>query len=233
MIEMNAAPYLYALKGKKRSAAKITIQKYYLPSGKSTQNIGVTADIKMNSVNEFLPIGESDLPHALESDEIPAVVARRGTKDFVIGAGAIAHLEKLSRKRQDSLNEFDHLQTNIDWYKGKREQKDFSLNLENRLKQKREDDTFSERMKESMEKLATGAYTSTKVKLDVVEDLERRSKAVREEEEEEEEEEIKEPAPMEIDIRLRESLRVMSDWIRHRAEMAEAVAETPQSAKES
>ena len=70
----------------------------------------------MNTINEFLPIGESDLPHALESDEIDAVVSRRSDKDFVIGGKSIPHLEKLSRKRQNNLPEFDHLQTNIDWY---------------------------------------------------------------------------------------------------------------------
>ncbi|MGE4551114.1 MAG: carboxy terminal-processing peptidase, partial [Opitutales bacterium] len=236
MIEMNVAPYLYALKGKKRSAAKITIQKYYLPSGKSTQNIGVTADVKMNSINEFLPIGESDLPHALESDEIPAVVSRRGKEDFEIGEGAINHLERLSRKRQENLDEFEYLQTNIDWYKGKREQKEFSLNLKDRLKQKKEDDSFNDRMKESMKILSKDAYSSKKIKLDVVQDLESRSKAIREPDEKSEEAEKNpgdDPAPTEIDIRLRESLRIMSDWIRRRAEVTGTVAETPQPAKES
>ncbi len=235
MIEMNAAPYLYALKGKKRSAAKITIQKYYLPSGKSTQNIGVTADVKMNSINEFLPIGESDLPNALESDEIPAVVSRRGKDDFAIDKGAISHVDKLSRKRQEKLKEFDYLQTNIDWYKNKREQKQFSLNLKDRLKQKKEDDAFSDRMKESMKILAKDYYSSEKVKLDVVQELETRSKANRETEESKENEDgaKDDSAPEEIDIRLRESLRIMSDWIRFRSEVTGTVTEPSPPAKES
>ncbi len=245
MIEMNDRTYLHALKGSKRSAAKITIQKYYLPNGKSTQNIGVSSDIKMNSINEFLPIGESDLPHALESDEIPAVVSRRGSDDFVIGDGAIAYLKKLSLKRQESLPEFDYLQTNINWYQDKREQKAFSLNLEERLKQSREDDVFRERMSESMKKLAEGIYSSKPVKLDVVLDLERRSKEARgkteiekveietHDEEEEKIVDVEEDSPSEIDIRLREGLRIMSDWIRRRTEVTGNVAETPTPAKES
>ncbi|MBO93575.1 MAG: tail-specific protease [Opitutales bacterium] len=246
MIEMNAPAHLYALKGKKRSAAKITIQKYYLPNGKSTQNIGVSSDIKMNSINEFLPIGESDLPHALENDEIPAVVSRRGADDFVIGNGAIAHLNKLSRKRQESLPEFDYLQTYIDWSKDKRDQKAFSLNLNNRLKQNRKDDAFREQMNETMKKLAKGAYSSKPVKLDVVLDLERRSKKVRDDkidkvvveekdtgDEEEKVDGETADSPSEIDIRLREGLRIMIDWIRRRTEVTGTVKETPTPEKKS
>ncbi|MBH55264.1 MAG: tail-specific protease [Opitutaceae bacterium] len=229
MIEMNSS-YLYGSKSGKRSAAKITIQKYYLPSGNSTQNIGVTSDIKMNTINEFLPIGESDLPHALEPDKIDPVISRRGPNDFVIEEKSIPYLEKLSRKRQDTLAEFDHLQTNIDWYKVKQEQKEYSLNLENRLAQKKEDDAFSERMKASMDKLASTAFPSKPVKLDIVLELERKSKAARSEEDEDEKSD--EP-PASIDIRLREGLRIMSDWIRRRAEVAEKVAETPIPGKES
>ena len=54
----------------KKSAAKITIQKYYLPSGESTQLSGVKSDIVMDSANEFLPIGEADLKNALSWDKI-------------------------------------------------------------------------------------------------------------------------------------------------------------------
>ena len=57
----------------KKSAAKITIQKYYLPSGESTQLSGVKSDIVMDSANEFLPIGEADLKNALSWDKIGAV----------------------------------------------------------------------------------------------------------------------------------------------------------------
>ena len=47
-------PYIRYAENKKRSAAKITIQKYYLPSGNSTQIKGVKSDISIPSINEFL-----------------------------------------------------------------------------------------------------------------------------------------------------------------------------------
>ena len=46
-------------------AAKITIQKFYLPNGSSTQLKGVVPDIALPSIDDYLPIGESSLPHAL------------------------------------------------------------------------------------------------------------------------------------------------------------------------
>ena len=38
----------------------------------------------MPSINGFLPIGEADLPHAMEWDEIPAVNYRRPAEEFRI-----------------------------------------------------------------------------------------------------------------------------------------------------
>ena len=56
----------------KTGAAKLTIQKFYLPNGSSTQDKGVTSDIMLPSIDEYMPIGESDLAHALIWDEIPS-----------------------------------------------------------------------------------------------------------------------------------------------------------------
>ena len=55
MIQMNL-PYNYTTLNQKKSAAKITIQKYYLPSGDSTQINGVESDISMPTINTYLPI---------------------------------------------------------------------------------------------------------------------------------------------------------------------------------
>ena len=64
LIQMNL-PFNYNIVNGKKSAAKITIQKYYLPSGESTQIQGVKSDISMPSINHYLPIGESDLENSL------------------------------------------------------------------------------------------------------------------------------------------------------------------------
>ncbi|MDR1665711.1 MAG: PDZ domain-containing protein, partial [Puniceicoccales bacterium] len=44
-------------------SVKLTVQKWYLPDGNSTQQKGVESDIPLPSFNEVLPIGESDMPN--------------------------------------------------------------------------------------------------------------------------------------------------------------------------
>ena len=232
MIEMNA-PYLYAVKTKKRSAAKITIQKYYLPLGTSTQNVGVTSDISMASINEFLPIGEADLPHAMEWDEIPAVNYRRPAQEFRIVPDNLKRLLDSSQKRQKDEEEFSHLQTNVDWYKGKREQKEFSLNLAQRLSDKAKDESFSKQLNEKMKLLADKSFPSKRIRLEVVRNQDRRSREVRGEKVEDEGIAEKMDSPTDLDIRLHESLRIMSDWIQIRADSAKVAKSEKDPKKES
>ena len=49
-------------------AVKLTLQKWYLPDGQSTQLKGVATDVFLPSIYDCLPIGEADLPHALPWD---------------------------------------------------------------------------------------------------------------------------------------------------------------------
>ena len=229
MIEMNA-PYLYTLKSDKRSAAKITIQKYYLPSGTSTQNVGVIADVPMPSINEFLPIGEADLPHAMKWDEIPGVNYRRPAEEFRIRPEDSKQLLETSLKRQREKEEFAYLRKNVDWYKGKREQKEFSLNLAKRLEQKTKDEDFTKELNEEMTELAAKTFPASQVRLDVVRSQDRRSREVRGEKVEEDGVAEKMEPPTNLDIRLHESLRIVSDWILLREE-ASKVAKSVEGAE--
>jgi carboxyl-terminal processing protease len=229
MIEMNA-PNLYALKSDKRSAAKITIQKYYLPSGTSTQNVGVIADVPMPSINEFLPIGEADLPHAMKWDEIPGVNYRRPAEEFRIRPEESKQLLETSLKRQREKEEFAYLRKNVDWYKGKRDQKEFSLNLAKRLEQKTKDEDFTKELNEEMKELAGKTFPTRQVRLDVVRSQDRRSREVRGEKVEEEGVAEKMEPPTNLDIRLHESLRIVSDWILLREE-ASKVAKSVEGAE--
>ncbi len=232
MIEMNA-PYLYTLKSDKRSAAKITIQKYYLPSGTSTQNVGVVADVPMPSINEFLPIGEADLPHAMEWDEIPAVNYRRPADEFRIRPEDSKQLLETSLKRQREKEEFAYLRKNVDWYKGKREQKEFSLNLAKRLEQKTKDEDFTKELNEEMKELAAKSFPARQVRLDVVRSQDRRSREVRGEKVEEEGVAEKMEPATNLDIRLHESLRIVSDWILLREEASKVARNVEGSEKKS
>jgi carboxyl-terminal processing protease len=54
----------------KAGTLKVTIQKFYRPSGSSTQHTGVIPDIKLPSLTDVLDVGESFLEHPLEHDVI-------------------------------------------------------------------------------------------------------------------------------------------------------------------
>lgn len=51
-------------------ALKITMQQFYRPSGDSTQNRGVLADVVLPSLISQLDVGESNLDHALPFDKV-------------------------------------------------------------------------------------------------------------------------------------------------------------------
>lgn len=209
-------PLNFTAISKKRSAAKITIQKYYLPSGDSTQIGGVKSDISIDTINSFLPIGESDLDNALEWDRIPAVNFRRPDEEFLYSFDDLKKLKELSQDRQKTFSEFIYLKENISWFKKKREAKILSLNLATRLSQKKNDLEVSKALTRTYESLSDKSFPFSEVKLQVVRDQTLKSLQARGENPtsvEEKETAISFEAPKELDIRLHESVRIMVDWI--------------------
>ncbi|HEY1848338.1 MAG TPA: carboxy terminal-processing peptidase [Opitutaceae bacterium] len=133
----------------KTGAAKITIQKFYLPDGSSTQLKGVVSDIVLPSVDEYLPIGESDLPHALVWDKI-----RTSTFDGApISPKVLDRLRQESEARQTGLEEFAYVRKYVNWFKQRQAEKLISLNLQDRRKQKLADDAFRKEIKAEREHL--------------------------------------------------------------------------------
>lgn len=152
--EMKRISHELARSPAKTGAAKITIQKFYLPDGSSTQLKGVVSDIVLPSVDEFLPIGESDLPHALVWDKI-----KTSTFDGApINPKVLARLQAESAARQGSLDEFAYVRKYVEWFKVRQAEKLVSLNLEERRKQKVTDDAFRKEIKAEREVLAKADY---------------------------------------------------------------------------
>ena len=235
-------------------ASKITIKQFYLPGGSSTQLKGVPSDIALPSVNEFLPIGESDLPHALAWDEIPEVDWFNDWKKLNISSpeepALKAALTQQSEARQASLEEFAFLKEQIEWRKTRYEEKAISLNLEQRIARKIEDRTVIDTMDAAYEILRETNYASEEFILKIAEEQDALSKknlldaeeaeaavaaeeaaknledgivAVETDESEAPEEEEDKP---DFDIYLRESARIMADWIEIEAADKAAVTTT-------
>jgi carboxyl-terminal processing protease len=145
-------------------AAKLTVQKFYLPNGSSTQMKGVIPDVALPSIDDYLPIGEASLPHALMWDEIKSTSFRGKT----LAPTFVKPLLQASHERQDSLEEFAYLKKNIDWFKERQEQKTISLNLQQRQTLKEADEEFKKKMDAERDLLAKANYAVHPVKLDSV-----------------------------------------------------------------
>jgi carboxyl-terminal processing protease len=154
VVEMKQLTKQLALSPQKTGAAKFTIQKYYLPSGASTQLKGVVPDIVLPSINDFLKIGEADLPRALVWDQIPTSFFDGEPLDTKV----LSPLRKTSLERQANLEEFAYLRKNVEWFKARQEQTTLSVNLEQRRAQKASDDAFRKEMKAERERLAKDEF---------------------------------------------------------------------------
>ena len=118
--------------GSDPGALKVTISKFYRPSGKSTQLEGVKADIVIPSSYDIPEIGESDLANPLPWDTIPA--AKYSESDRV--APSLDSLRSHSSSRIAKNPDFIELKTAIGIARKQQEDKTLSLNEVLRRKEK-------------------------------------------------------------------------------------------------
>ena len=211
-------------------ATKITIKQFFLPCGSSTQVKGVASDIVLPSVNEFLRIGESDLDHALAWDLIPAT--QLGStwnsvhKDFT-NSKLFGLLKRASLDRQKKLKEFNFLVRQINWRQERYEEKAISLNLQQRINKKILEQKYVEELDKEYKNFSEINYatidfvtnisaeqeTLSLKNQETSETIEKtnqslESVAVKDKDSREEADDT--PT---FDIPLRESARIMADWI--------------------
>ena len=105
-------------------AIKVTIQQFYRPSGDSTQLEGVLSDVELPSITSHLPIGESDLDHALTFDRVPRADFTGSGK---VTDGMVAMLREASAKRVQANKDFVKLAGDIARYEKRKDEKTISL----------------------------------------------------------------------------------------------------------
>jgi carboxyl-terminal processing protease len=132
-------------------ALKITMQKFYRPSGDSTQNRGVLSDIELPSLTSHLDIGESDLDYAMEFDRVPPSPYRK--MNYTDGA-MLGQLRDLSKRRTEQSEDFKKVTDNIDKYEKQKKRKTVDLNEEKFLAERKElnADKEEEKQFEEMQK---------------------------------------------------------------------------------
>lgn len=121
-------------------ALKVTIQKFYRPSGASTQLKGVAADIALPSLSDVADVGETKLQDPLPWDLVPSA-------DFVREDHVSPFLKELrarSAARVAGEKDFTYLREDITQFKKNLTTKSVSLNeaerrLENQADQKRDE----------------------------------------------------------------------------------------------
>jgi carboxyl-terminal processing protease len=209
VMEMKQLNRALATSPQKTGAAKFTIQKYYLPSGASTQLKGVVPDIVLPSIEDYLPIGEADLPRALVWDNIPT----SAFEGEPVSPKVVTPLRQASLDRQAKLEEFTYLRKNVEWFKTRQEQKLISINLEERRSQKAIDDAFRKEMKTEKERIAKGDYPFTPLYLSPPPPP--KIKAPKKDGEDEDDLDVFEENDtyVKADVHLRETLRVLNDAI--------------------
>lgn len=123
---------------------KLTIQQFYLPDGASTQKRGVLSDITLPSLDSSSFIEtEAEKEHALEWDSLSPIsfnsVESVWTKPVqLISEELLSTLRDRSLARQSSLPEFDFYQRQLDWRTHLFEKDIFSLNLDAREAEQKE-----------------------------------------------------------------------------------------------
>ncbi len=201
-----------------KSAVKVTIQKWYAPSGSSIQLKGVPADIVVPSVFSVLPVAESDLERPLPWDSIPPSLTKPDEGDWLkakLSDNLVNTLKEASAKRQAELPEFRTLLHSIDWTRNRQDRKEVSLSLEQRRQERSDDLAFREQVRGELTRFATTAPKVTDVKLNAALEQEKKegadwaakSKRLSR---------IRDPLEDEdwpdYDIQLQEAVRIAADW---------------------
>ncbi|AGQ38449.1 carboxy-terminal protease [Mannheimia haemolytica D171] len=134
--------FVYDLDQEPLGFIQYTIQKFYRINGGSTQLKGVEADIKFPEIINAAKTGESFEDNALPWDKIPAA----NYKEAGNARNAVAVLTAKHQERIAKNPEFIVLNENIAIRKERDERKFLSLNLEERLKENKADE--SKRLKD-------------------------------------------------------------------------------------
>lgn len=136
----------------KLGALKVTMQQFYRPNGASTQDRGVVSDIELPSLTTHLKVGEADLDHHLEFDQVPAVPFQ---KAGMVDPTILDQLRMLSQQRVKASPDFQKMQESISRYNARKDRKSISLNEEKFLAERKELDSEKAEEKE-LEKVAEG-----------------------------------------------------------------------------
>ena len=113
------------IRGEEYGALKITMQQFYRPSGASTQNRGVLADVELPSLSTHLDVGERDLDYPIAFDRVKSL---EFDKLDLVNETICDRLSYLSSQRRKESDDFRKVLEGIDRYLERKERKTVTLN---------------------------------------------------------------------------------------------------------
>ena len=105
-------------------AIKITMQQFYRPAGQSTQLEGVKSDVELPSITTHLPVGESDLDHAIAFDKVPSATFKSSSR---VSDAMLKSLRDNSNQRVAEDEDFRKVVKDIAQYQKRKNEKTVSL----------------------------------------------------------------------------------------------------------
>jgi carboxyl-terminal processing protease len=121
--------------GEDSGRLKFTISKFYRINGSTTQRLGVLSDVELPSVYDHLGMGEGKLPRALEADKINKVTYKKLNRVDPF----LTSLRNSSTKRVGKSPDFKYI--NEDIIRAKKRLKDKSVSLNEAERRKERADT--------------------------------------------------------------------------------------------
>lgn len=122
---------------------KITIQKFYRINGGSTQLEGVKPDIILPGAYSYIKVGEQEEDYPMEYDKIDAAKYQLDDTATKI----LDKVKKKSQKRVAGSEAFRLLEENAQWLKSQQDRSEYTLNLEDYIKLRKNDNKEAERFK--------------------------------------------------------------------------------------
>ena len=142
----------------KLGAVKVTVQKWYLPDGQSTQLKGVHSDLSLPSIYDCLPISEADLSYVLPWDSISPMdlsVCKHDPSCQVITPALKHYLRQALHVRQRQLPMYAWNEKQVSWFRQKYTQTEVTLNLDERIKNVNEERNFQKTLDDSLKTFVT------------------------------------------------------------------------------
>jgi len=208
-------------------ALKITIRKFYRPSGHSTQRKGIVPDIIYPSVNNVRDIGEAELKNPLPWDIIPEEKLEQAGITFEKMHEVdklVSPLQERLAQRVEKDQDWKYVLEDIERYKELKARKYVTLNEEKRIQEQKDiEDINDSRRKEinerkfptftryslTLKNVSEDKLPEPKQATDIIEVEEDEDGLVEKEEEGEEEEE---PMPV-VDVGMKEAKRILLDML--------------------